>query len=398
MNRKLIAALTVAAALVVVAVGGAEAPERPNWASGFSGWGEFGVSEDSRRTDLEAVTWARDISIAQDDRGRIFLLRASEGRMEVFDARGSLEESFAIPGWNPIDSMATGISGFAADRRGDLFALAAGSRLRIFSRQLLVTDVSLPMMLTGAVFTGGDLVVARLPIRFGPRPGSKGQIHPEPELLARVNSKGAVEELLFPTGLVTEEDAFGSALTQSVVVVRENDRRFWLVDRFRRYQVRRLNRSGHVLGEWSDPAVHSPVSFGGSAPADSLKEFEAGAKAQFRGLSAPMVVRGAAFAEGFLWILTGEGLAGDRQFIDIFQDAEPGPFFRIALHRSNPGVFGQLAVTADGLWLFPARVGDRPGYLADVPNLIARISLDDRKNRRDSTFEQRDEKQARPNS
>ncbi len=346
---------------------------RPAWAEGLPGWGVMLVATRPPKTALERLEWKREFLVGQDAKDNIYVFDAAAGRLLEFGPGGDQRGDTVIPNWKAM--QAETLAGFAVDGRGDTFAYSQRAQVVRFHRRGVAARVGVPTWVTGLAWRGGELVAARLPVVFSRSQDRKLSIARAKELVSPLHEKGS-----FGGSLVEADDAEGPspmaiALTQRVLVAADRGGALWVVDQFRLYRVRRFSPYGGGVQEWTDAEIKAPVSFTqeGEKPKE-LAMFTPEAQKGYQPLHAPIVVRDVVARDGLAFVLTDPKALGDLPVIDIFAAPEEGPLWRIGLRIQNGAIYGQLAVTEHGFWLFPITAGERVQWVDRVPDFVVHQS------------------------
>lgn len=359
----------------------AQAPaERPAWSAGLAGWGVLDVPTATGKTDLERLSWKPGFLIAQDRHDEIYILDASSGAVHEYTRRGDEHGSWHVDGWQPLHVI-TALAGFAANRHGDVFAVASREKVRIFDRDEVLAEATLPTFVTGLAFAGNDLLAARLPVEFQhPKTQKPGPPRMKSSfLVSRLDLEGkTLSESVRPEP-VKGGDIFSLALTQAAQIAvdqQSRDGAVWLADRFRSYRLRRLSRSGTLEAEWHDKDIQGKVAFAGPVPEGVKQTFTKEAAATYQPIDAQVTVRDLTVRDGLVFVLLEPGLVAKMPMIDVVADASMGPLWRLALRTSGAGYYGRLLVTDSDFWLFPVAAGAHPTMVERVPDDVIRQSLE----------------------
>ena len=362
-RRHTVEAAAAALLLLVSVAAEAQVPVRPEWAEGIPGWGRLRAAQRAR-SDLGRRVWARGLVVAQDAKDRIHVLDPGEGTVTVYSPEGERLEEFRPEGWEPLAPLPS-LRGFATDARGGLYAAASRQTVVVFDRDRVLWRAAIPTFVTGVALDGSTPVVARIPARLsGDAPGLAER---EDRLLAWLDEDGEVRSEAVPAEGARGPDALSVAFSQRLLVASEpGGDTLWVVDQTRRYRVRRLSSSGSVRASWISDREVAPARFG--APDAAMREEAARRgmeEASIRPVDAPELVRDIRARDGMLWVLArieGRSLT----VVDTFDADLEGPILRLALEAPWP--IRQLAVTADGLWVFPPDDRGTPRYTERLPD------------------------------
>jgi len=360
----------------VLAAQGVGPSERPDWAKGVRGWGEYRISETASNRPLENTRWERGMLVAQDGKDNIYVFSPSAGRVDVFAPNGDRRDSWVTPDWDLAKEVATAVSGFSCDRRGETFAFLNRGTVRVFDRKKVQAAFELPTFGTGIAFAKGELLIARVPIEFGRRAGTDPRMARKESLLMRVSFKGEVlSEALAPDKAEGADD-LSLGLTQDLAMsADENEEVFWVADRHRLYRLRQVSPSGEVREEWTSDTHRAEVSFSGETPKEPPPGLLPEAAAGFKAITAKMTVRDIVVRRGVVFALLNRGVATDDQVLDVFFVGSEGPCWRIAIRAEGGGFFDQLAVTETGFWVFPVAPGASPRWVERAPDWLMQQSL-----------------------
>ncbi len=350
-------------------------PVRPAWAASVRGWGEFDVPAKVGKRDLERIDWHSGLAVAQDGHDNVYVFSPGTGLVRVFAPNGDQRDEWKVERWEPVDAVAI-FSGFATDTRGDAFAFASRGRVFTFSREEVPERFEVPTFVTGLALLGDEVLLARVPMQFGAREPGKDPFIRKECLLSRVGAKGeALGDALAPDK-AEGTDAFSLAMTQDIALaVDKETSAVWVADRHRVYRLRRLSSGGHVESEWSSDRVKAGVQTEGEAPAALEGYITKEAVRGYRPIKAPMVVRAVAARRGFAYVLTGAGPVAEFQVVDVFSGVGDGPAWRLALRVADGTTYGQLGVTENGFWLFPAGSSGHPHWVERVPDSVMEQSM-----------------------
>lgn len=357
------------------------APPRPEWAKGVRGWGVLEVGGAPGSRPLEQKVWKRGTLVAQDGRDNIYLLEAIAGTVQVWAPNGDKRDEWPIPGWQPTEASPI-LSGFACDRRGETFVAATRGQVRVFTRDEMLQSFTVPTLVTGVVLARGEILAAHVPVKFGHQEGQdKARQDPffrDPYLVTRLTMKGEPLSNSLPPDKAAGADALSLGMTQDICIATDDrEEAVWVADRHRLYRLRRLSASGSVAAEWTSDTVRAGVAFGGEAPADVAQNLTPKAAAAFRPVQAPMTVRDLVARRGFVFTLMSPHAIADAAVVDVFSSPGEGPLWRIALGGESGTVYGQLAVTDGGFWLFPA-VSGTPRWIERPADWVMEQSLGSR--------------------
>jgi hypothetical protein len=370
--------MTMLVALLALAalqhVGGAAAA--PAWAQGVQAWGIIDLPSAGGTRDLEKLKMRPGTLVAQDRRDHIFLLDAETGSVQEFAPGGDLIDSWTAKSWKPLPAI-PGLSSFAVDRRGGLFAFVSQGTVRLFNRERRIAETRLQTLATGLAFAHGELVVARLPMEPGKVDRRQLTEVAKPVLITRVDLEGKVLGEALAPDPVEGPDVFSAALTAALDVASDaaaDEPSVWAADRYRLYRLRRLTSAGEADRTWRADSVMAPVSFSGEAPAGVAKDIPARpvdlarpvatpAPPKFNAFNAVIVVRTLVVRDGLVFVLLDPGAVADMPVIDVVTDPSQGPAWRFALRSDKVTYYRQLAVTEGGFWLFPVASGVHPRWI-----------------------------------
>lgn len=314
--------------------------------------------------------------VAQDGKDNIYVFSPSAGRVDVFAPNGDSRDSWVTPGWDLPKEVATAVSGFSCDRRGETFAFVNRGSVRVFDKKKVQAAFDLPTFATGIAFAKGDLLIAKLPIEFRRWVGTAPPMARKESLLMRVSFKGEVLSEALAPGKVEGADDFSLALTQDLAMsVDENEEVVWVADRHRLYRLRQVSFSGEVRDEWTSDQHRAEVSFTGETPKQPPPGLVPEIMAGFRPITAKMTVRDIVVRRGVVFTLLNRGVVTDDQVLDVFLPGFEGPCWRIAMRAEGGGFFEQLAVTETGFWVFPVAPGTSPRWVERVPDWLMQQSL-----------------------
>ncbi len=354
---------SVALTAALVAVVTAELPPRPDWAEGIPAWGRLEVRR-RESADLGRRLWERGTMVAQDARDRIYVLEPDTGRCTVYSPDGERLERFTPERWEPLPALPS-LRGFAVDGNGSWFVAASRQTVVGFDRRRVRWRAALPTFVTGVALDGSDPVVARIPASLAP--GGPEHARREDHLLVWIDEEGEIRSEAVPSERARGPDPLSVAFSQRVLVASDpGGDGLWVVDQTRRYRVRRLSSSGALRASWISDREVGPVRFAEEDGRLSEAAAERGLEgAAVRPVAAPELVRDVRARDGLLWVLARVA-GGSVTVVDTFGADVDGPLQRVELVAPWP--VRQLAVTDDGLWVFPVDGRGVPLYAERLPD------------------------------
>lgn len=364
------------AMLVQAGSGAGTAPLPPTWAEGVRGWGVLDVPSAVRHRDLEKLEMRPGTLVAQDRGDHIFVLDAQTGVVQEFAPGGDFVDTSAAKSWKPLPAI-PGLSAFAVERGGAVFAFASQGMVRIFDRDRIIAEAKLPTLVTGLAFSRGEVIAARLPLEQGKLDGVHFSERAKPVLITRLDLEGKILGEALAPDPVEGPDAFSTALTTAVGVASDaaaDEPSVWAADRYRLYRLRRLASSGEADRTWKTHKVTAPIAFSGTEPQEITKRVTGGPvdllrpnarppRPPFHPIDAAIVVRALVVRDGLVFVLLDPGTVADMPVIDVVTDASEGPSHRFALRSDKVTYYRQFAVTEGGFWLFPVASGTNPRWI-----------------------------------
>lgn len=363
-TKHVFAAMVILACCQGIAAPGAV--QRPEWASGVPLYGVL-RAQGKLPGDVPKLAEGNLRFVAQDDAGRIYILRAGVREVGVYRPDGRALDGFTLPA--PLDPLHV-VDAFAVNGSGDLFAIVDGAVVHVLSRERGIGTIRLPFVGTDVAFSDGELVVSRAPARMVRREG-KSELEEDRAVVLRFGQKGEDLGTVWRSGRLTGPTPGLTAMTNQFLVAVGAHRVLWIGRRAGTLELFRV-RGADQTDVWKDPGTGEAASYPGSAPKGlkgEMGDFTDEARTHVSFWHAPVTIRDLVLHDGLAWVLLRAGALAEVPVVAIFEEGRATPLGYLVVQGDGVD-FASLAVTDDGLWIIPRQGSEPVRYFERVPDPI----------------------------